>query len=164
MLLPQMPKPEVPHEQYEQTYYEGFTQTIYTIDEEKQFPDGRLIVSTTDTKGVITHANDAFVIMSGWSREELMGSLHSILRHPDMPRAAFKDLWDTISTGTKWHGYVKNLRKNGGFYWVYATVVPNVRNGEIKSYTSVRRKPSRTKINELSAVYKDMLAAERAGS
>ena len=164
MRLPQMPVPQLPHRQHELPFYEGFTQTVYTTDEEKQFPDGRLIVSSTDTQGVITHANDAFVIMSGWAREELMGSLHSILRHPAMPKAAFKDLWDTVSTGTKWHGYVKNLRKNGGFYWVYATVVPNIRDGEIQGYTSVRRKPSRSKVTELGALYEQMLAAERSAS
>lgn len=161
MRLPPMPVPELPHEQHELHYHEGFSHTVYTTDEEKQFPDGHLIVSSTDTQGVITHANDAFVIMSGWERDELMGTLHSILRHPCMPKAAFADLWDTVGAGKKWHGYVKNLRKNGGFYWVYATVVPNIRDGELKGYTSVRRKPSRSKVNELSALYQQMLTAER---
>lgn len=161
MHLPQMPVPSVPYQEHRLCYYEGFEQTIYTTNEETQFPDGRLIVSTTDLTGVITHANDAFVIMSGWEREDLIGSLHSILRHPDMPRAAFQDLWETVGAGKKWHGYVKNLRKDGGFYWVYATVVPNIREGKIKGYTSVRRKPSRSKIEELSKLYEQMMAAER---
>ena len=156
-----MPVPQLPHRQHELPFYEGFTQTVYTTDEEKQFPDGRLIVSSTDTQGVITHANDAFVIMSGWAREELMGSLHSILRHPDMPKAAFKDLWDTVEAGKKWHGYVKNLRKDGSHYWVYATAVPNIRQGKIVGYTSVRRKPSRTRIEALIPVYRDWLAQEK---
>ena len=73
---------------------------------------------------------------------------HNIVRHPDMPRAAFKDLWDTVNKGEKWQGYVKNLRKDGGYYWVKATVIPNIRNGQVVSYTSVRRKPSRTKVDE----------------
>ena len=75
---------------------------------------------------------------------------------PDMPAAAFKDLWDTIMAGKKWHGYVKNLRKDGGFYWVRAVVVANVRCGTIVSYTSVRREPSRAKIAEVEALYRTM--------
>ena len=160
MRLPQMPVPQLPHRQHELPFYEGFTQTVYTTDEEKQFPDGRLIVSSTDTQGVITHANDAFVIMSGWAREELMGSLHSILRHPDMPKAAYQDLWATLKAGKKWHGYVKNLCKDGSHYWVYATAVPNVRGGQVVGYTSVRRKPSRKAIEEAQAQYRQLLAAE----
>ena len=78
-----------------------------------------------------------------------------------MPKAAFKDLWDTVGAGKKWHGYVKNLCKDGAHYWVYATAVPNIRGGKTVGYTSVRRKPSRRKIEELSAVYKEWLAAER---
>ncbi len=80
---------------------------------------------------MITAANQSFVDMSGYSLEELIGAPHHILRHPFMPGPAFKDLWDTISAGKKWHGYVKNLRKDGRYYWVYATVIPNVRNGKI---------------------------------
>jgi aerotaxis receptor len=79
-----------------------------------------------------------------------------------MPRAAFADLWATVQTGRKWHGYVKNLRKDGAFYWVYATVVPNVRNGVCVGYTSVRRKPSRSKINEHAALYARLRAEEGA--
>lgn len=141
--------------------YGGQMRQVYTIDEEKAFPEGRLITSCTDTNGVITHANEAFVLMSGWTREELIGMPHSILRHPDMPKAAFADLWDTVAAGDKWHGYVKNLRKNGGFYWVYATVIPNIRQGVIRGYTSVRRKPSRAKIAECEALYRQMRLNER---
>lgn len=78
-----------------------------------------------------------------------------------MPKAAFKDLWDTVEAGKKWHGYVKNLRKDGSHYWVYATAVPNIRQGKIAGYTSVRRKPSRTRIEELIPVYRDWLAQEK---
>ena len=134
------------------------TQHEYLLD------DDTTLMSTTDLKSLITHANDAFVKVSGYSLHELTGQPHNLVRHPDMPKAAFKDLWDTVSTGTKWHGYVKNLRKNGGFYWVYATVVPNIRDGEIQGYTSVRRKPSRSKVTELGALYEQMLAAERSAS
>ena len=112
---------------------------------------------STDLSGLITHVNDAFVEMSGYTEAELLGAPHHILRHPDMPPAAFADLWATVSAGRKWHGYVKNLRKDGTYYWVYATAVPNVRNGAICGYTSVRRKPSRAKIAEVSALYAQML-------
>ena len=78
-----------------------------------------------------------------------------------MPAVAFKGLWETIEKGIKWHGYVKNLRRDGGFYWVYATVVGNVRNGKLVGYSSVRREPSRTKVIELAAVYAGLLAEER---
>jgi aerotaxis receptor len=81
-----------------------------------------------------------------------------------MPKIAFKGLWDDLAARKKWHGYVKNLRKDGSFYWVYATAVPNIRNGEVVGYTSVRRKPSRTRIAELERVYRQWLAEEKAAS
>lgn len=120
---------------------------------ETPYPDGKLIVSTTNPEGIITHVNRAFVEMSGYREDELIGAPHSILRHPDMPPAAFKDLWDTVERGEKWQGFVKNLRKDGGYYWVKATVIPNVRAGKVVGYTSVRRKPSRTKVDECIALY-----------
>ena len=100
--------------------------------------------------------------MSGYTREELIGTPHCVLRHPDMPRAVFQELWDTLSAGQKWHGYVKNLRKDGGFYWVYASAVPNVREGQIVGYTSVRRKPSRKRIEQAIALYAQMKAQPAA--
>ena len=120
---------------------------------ESPFPEGRLIVSRTDPEGIITHVNQSFIDMSGYSKEELLGAPHYILRHPDMPPLAFKGLWDTLAKGEKWQGYVKNLRKDGGFYWVKATVIANVRNDKVVGYTSVRRKPSRQKIAECSSLY-----------
>jgi len=138
-------------------YADGSSRMATIVDQEVPFPEGRLIVSRTDTQGVITHVNQAFIDMSAYSREELIGAPHYILRHPDMPAAAFKDLWDTISAGRKWHGYVKNLRKDGAFYWVHAVVVPNVREGKIIGYSSVRRKPSRRKVQESAALYREML-------
>ncbi len=143
--------------EHQLTYADGYSRRIYVVDKEIPFPEGRLIVSSTDTVGVITHANEAFVRMSGYSLEELMGEQHYILRHPDMPAVAFKGLWDTISSGQKWHGYVKNLRKDGCYYWVHAAVVPNIRNGRIVGYTSVRRKPSRSKVAECTELYKTLM-------
>jgi aerotaxis receptor len=138
------------------TYHDGSTQEVTIVDQEVPYPDGKLIVSRTDAAGVITHANQAFIEMSGYTLDELIGTNHYILRHPDMPAAAFKDLWVTIQSGKKWHGYVKNLRKDGTFYWVKATVIPNIRNGELMGYTSVRRKPSRSKVDSCAALYRKM--------
>jgi PAS domain S-box-containing protein len=149
-------KPENIVGEYQETtlnLYGGFSRKIYYSGLETPYPDGKLIVSTTDPDGTITHVNQAFVDMSGYSEEELIGVPHSILRHPDMPPAAFKELWDTVQKGDKWQGFVKNLRKDGGYYWVKATVIPNIRNGKIVGYTSVRRKPSKTKVDECIKLY-----------
>jgi len=164
MRLTDMSLPEAPSVASTLTYTDGSSRKVYATDIEVMFPLGRLIVSRTDPTGVITHANDAFVEMSGYTRDELIGTPHHVLRHPDMPKIAFKGLWDDIAAGKKWHGYVKNLRKDGAYYWVYATAVPNVRNGAIVGYTSVRRKPSRTRVNELIPVYQQWLDQEKAAS
>jgi aerotaxis receptor len=148
------------YREYQLKYFEGNTRTVLVLDTEVPFPDGKLIVSRTDTKGVITHANQAFVEMSGYTESELIGQPHSILRHPDMPAIAFKDVWDTLSQGKKWKGYVKNLRKDGSYYWVYATAVANVRNGVVVGFTSVRRKPSRDRVNECIPLYAELRAKE----
>lgn len=133
--------------------YGSGSRKVYYTAIETPYPDGKLIVSTTNKAGIITHVNQSFIEMSGYSEEELINAPHSILRHPDMPSVAFKDLWDTVNKGEKWQGIVKNLRKDGGYYWVKATVIPNIRNGQVVGYTSVRRKPSRTKVNECIALY-----------
>ncbi|MCG3879177.1 PAS domain-containing protein [Psychrobacter sp. Ps6] len=154
--IPDAHKPDLPAEQITLTYYDGTSRTVYDTGIERPYPDGKLIVSRTDLDGIITHVNDAFVEISGYSVDELIGQPQSILRHPDMPKAAYKDLWDTAESGRKWHGYVKNLCKDGSHYWVYATVVPNVRRGETVGYTSVRRKPSRSKIEAALSQYAQM--------
>lgn len=138
-------------------YYDGAERVAKIVDQEVPYPDGKLIVSRTDIKGFITHVNQAFVDMSGYTREELIGANHNILRHPDMPAIAFKGLWDTVERGEKWQGFVKNLRKDGTYYWVKATVIPNIRNGQLLGYTSVRRKPSRSKIRESEALYATLM-------
>lgn len=135
-----------------QLYHSIIRQVFYT-EIETPYPDGKLIVSRTTPEGIITHVNQSFVEMSGYAEEELIGAPHSILRHPDMPPIAFKGLWDTLARGEKWQGFVKNLRKDGGFYWVKATVIPNIRHGQLMGYTSVRRKPSRTKVEECMKLY-----------
>jgi aerotaxis receptor len=146
--------------EYYWRYFDGTSRRLLVSDIETRFPTGELIVSQTDIEGIITMCNEAFVHMSGWNREQLMGAPHSILRHPDMPKAAFGDLWTTVDQGTRWSGYVKNLRRDGGFYWVYATVIPKIVNGVVVGHTSVRREPSRDKVEELAAVYVTMLAEE----
>ncbi|RMX14913.1 PAS domain S-box protein [Vandammella animalimorsus] len=164
MAFPPMQPADDAQQTHTLRFHDGSSRTVQVSQREIPYPDGRLIISRTDLQGIITHANEAFVELSGYTREELIGQPHCVLRHPDMPRAAFKDLWDTVAAGKKWHGYVKNLRKDGAHYWVYATAVPNVRNGQIVGYTSVRRKPSRKKIAEMSALYQQWLAAQGSAS
>lgn len=111
------------------------------------------LLTETDEKGIVTYANDAFLKIANWNREDIMGQPHNVIRHPDMPHAAFKSLWDDIQTKGFWTGYVKNARKGGGFYWVYATVIRVIdRNGTI-NYISVRVKPSRDDIKKAEALY-----------
>lgn len=138
------------------TYTGGNTRRVYVTPIETPYPHGKLIVSRTDTRGIMTQCNQSFVEMSGYGEAELIGQPHCLLRHPDMPAAAFRDLWETVQAGRQWHGYVKNLRKDGGHYWVYATVVPNVRDGKIVGFTSVRREPSREKVAAAEAQYQEM--------
>lgn len=158
--LDDMAKPTGDATEYNLTFFDGTTRTVYDTGVERPYPDGRLIVSRTDLNGVLTHVNDAFVEISGYTEDELIGKPQHILRHPDMPKAAYADLWKTVKEGKKWYGYVKNLCKDGSHYWVYATVVPNVRRGQTVGYTSVRRKPSRSKIEETAAQYLTMKGAE----
>ena len=105
---------------------------------ETKVPDGELIVSRTDLNGVITYANDTFIEISGFTLEELIGTNHNIVRHPDMPKVAFSNLWETINSGKKWNGNVKNIRKDKGFYWVNATISGVYKDGKLVEYKSIR--------------------------
>ena len=120
---------------------------------EYDFPGEELLMSTTDHQGVMQHCNAAFARVSGFEMDELMGQPHNIVRHPDMPPEAYKDMWATIGHGRSWIGIVKNRRKNGDFYWVRAHVTPIMENGKPRGYMSVRSKPSRAEIKETEALY-----------
>lgn len=123
---------------------------------ELPFPKGRYIVSRTDLKGIITYVNDTFVEVSGFSREELIGKNHNIVRHPDMLPGAFAWLWDTLKEGRPWRGMVKNRCKSGDYYWVDALVVPVLKNNETIGYMSVRTEPSRQQIRDAEALYEKL--------
>lgn len=123
-------------------------------NQEIQMKKGQILISRTDLKGIITYANDEFVDISGYSRDELMGKNHNIVRHPDMPAAAFEDLWLTLKALNPWQGIVKNRAKAGGYYWVEANVLPVFKNGKVHEYLSVRRPPSRDKIEQAEQLYR----------
>jgi len=123
-------------------------------DIEYVLKDDDAIVSKTDLKGKITYVNSRFVEVSGFTEEELLGSPHNLVRHPDMPEEAFADLWATLKAGLPWGGMVKNRRKNGDYYWVLANVTPVKENGQAIGYMSVRTKPSREQIEEASRLYR----------
>lgn len=125
---------------------------------EQTMKDGAILASRTDLKGIITYANKAFIEISGFSKEELIGKNHNIVRHPDMPPEAFEDLWDAVKQSKPWVGLVKNRCKNGDFYWIKATVSPVMENGHVIEYMSVRTKPSRQQIAEAETLYQDINA------
>jgi len=129
------------------------------IDEAYTFDKG-LIVSSTDLKGIITYANRKFCEIAGYSKDELIGKNHNIVRHPDMPKAAFQEVWDTIKNKKEWTGIVKNLRKDGRYYWVYSHISPIMVDDEITGYTAARRPASDTEIEEIIPVYKELLEKE----
>jgi len=130
--------------------------------DEEYFFEGRAIVSETDLEGVITFANRKFCEISGYSAAELVGEPHNIIRHPDMPKAAFAQVWKTIEAGTIWHGLVKNLRKDGKYYWVDTEVSPMYdNNGKVKGYMAARKPASRKNIEETAEIYKKMIEQEK---
>jgi len=120
---------------------------------ERSFAESERIISTTNHKGIITSYNETFFKVSGFSAEELDGKNHNVVRHPDMPPAAFEDLWNTVKKNNSWMGIVKNRCNNGDHYWVDAFVTPISENGEINEYQSVRCKPSADRVKRAEAVY-----------
>jgi len=129
------------------------------IDEEYTFEKG-LIVSSTNLNGMITYANRKFCETSGYAKNELIGNNHHLVRHPDMPKVLFVEIWDTIQSGKEWTGIVKNLRKDGSYYWVHSHISPMESNGEIVGYTAARRPASATEVEETIPVYRDLLDKE----
>ena len=120
---------------------------------EHDYPESWVIVSTTDTKGIITYCNKPFIEISGFDESELIGVNHNVIRHPDMPPAAFKNLWDTVKKGKPWRGIVKNRCKNGDHYWVDAYVTPVYEGETLVGYQSVRTKPTRDQITSAERLY-----------
>ncbi|WP_457562019.1 PAS domain-containing protein [Caminibacter pacificus] len=137
---------------------------VTPIDKEVFLKEEDFIVSKTDLKSRILYGNKIFIQISGWEENELLGQPHNILRHPDMPRAAFKILYDHIENGKEWFGFVKNLRKDGGFYWVFANISPTFdTNGNIIGYYSVRRKPREGFKNVIEPLYSHLKSIEQSG-
>jgi aerotaxis receptor len=124
--------------------------------QEYDYPASQMLVSATDLKGRIQYCNPTFIAVSGYTRDELIGKAHNIIRHPDMPPEAFADLWKTIAEGRPWTALVKNRRKNGDYYWVRANVTPIEERGTVVGYLSVRMKPSRDEIRAADALYAKM--------
>ncbi len=136
---------------------------VTLLDEEYLF-EGRVIISQTDAKGIITFANRMFCEISGYSVDELKGQPHNIIRHPDMPKAAFEKMWETIKGGQVWNGLVKNLRKDGRYYWVDTEILPIYTNDKITGYVAARKPASKKNIQETERLYKKMLEIEVKGN
>lgn len=133
---------------------------------ERVLREDEFIVSKTDLKGRIVYGNRTFIEFSGYTEAELLGVQHNIVRHPDMPRAVFKLLWDTIQSGQECFAYVKNLARDGSYYWVFANVTPSYdAQRNLIGYFSVRRKAKPEAIKAVTQLYKAMLEEEqRAGA
>ena len=135
---------------------------------EEEGLDARALITRTDTKGIITFASKAYRDMTKYSKNELIGKPHSIVRHPLMPEAAFRDMWDTIQKGEHWEGMVRNLRKDGKYYWVIVQVDPIDEYGntiyhqpeKIAGYVAVRREPTREEVAQADKLYRQMRKAE----
>jgi len=129
------------------------------FDQQYDYPATEQLVSVTDLKGTIRYCNPAFIKVSGFAREQLVGQPHNIVRHPDMPTAAFADMWDTLRTGKSWTALVKNRRQDGTFYWVRANVTPVMDGGVAIAYLSVRTKPERQEVDAIIPIYASMQGA-----
>lgn len=131
--------------------------------QEYPFPRGQTLVSTTDLKGRILYCNPSFIEVSGYEREELLGQPHNIVRHPDMPEEAYRDMWQTIASGQPWSAPVKNRRKDGDFYWVMANVTPLMDGDQPSGYMSVRTEATREQIQNAERLYQTLRAEKAAG-
>jgi aerotaxis receptor len=131
--------------------------------QEYPFPPGQTLVSTTDLQGNIKYCNPAFIHVSGFARNELVGQPHNLIRHPDMPEEAYRDMWATIKSGRPWSAMVKNRRKDGSFYWVRANVTPLMEGTQPIGFMSVRTEPQRAEIDAATALYAKMRAEKTSG-
>jgi len=130
---------------------------------QKEMAENDFIVSKTDLTGKITYCNKIFMKMAEYSEDELLGKPHSIIRHPDMPKAVFKFLWDTIPTKQEVFAFVVNKTKNNNHYWVFTNVTASVdKNGKIIGYYSVRRKPNPKALEVIIPLYKEMIRVEKS--
>jgi len=134
--------------------------SVVPIDEEYVF-EGRAIISQTDLQGIITFANRQFSSVSGYKVEELTGKSHNIIRHPDMPREVFEQMWKTIKSGQAWNGLLKNLRKDGLYYWVEIEILP-IKDEEdtVTGYIATGKSASQNSMHETAELYKKMLETE----
>jgi aerotaxis receptor len=136
------------------------------VNDSKAYVDGKeyilterdLLISKTDLNSIITYVSDDLIRVSGFSKEEMLGSPHNIFRHPDMPKIVFAGLWKTIKQGVVWSGLVKNKTKSGGFYWVMAVITPIREHGKTIGYMSVRNKPNRKDVENAAKEYAEMRA------
>jgi PAS domain S-box-containing protein len=138
--------------------------TITQTGASRTFGDDEVIVSKTDLQGRITYVNDVFLRVARYEEGDVIGKPHSIIRHPDMPRAVFGLLWQEIQQGHEIFAYVKNLAADGAHYWVFAHVTPSYRDGVMIGYHSNRRSPDRTAVAAISPIYATLLAEERRHS
>ena len=135
---------------------------VTPVDEEYMYV-GDVIISQTDLKGNITYANRMFCDTSGYRANELNGKPHNIIRHPDMPKAAFEKMWDTIKSGQSWNGIVKNMRKDGLYYWVDTEILPLVDSDDnVTGYIAARKPAARKNIEETKEIYAKMLEIEKS--
>ena len=131
------------------------------MEKEMILDDFAFLVSETDEKGNILFANDDFCKLAEYTVDELIGKPHNMVRHKDMPKAAFKDLWETVKKDQVWSGFVKNATKSGNYYWVFATVFPTITSDGKKGFLSCRRKATIAEINEHISIYKNLIAQEK---
>lgn len=158
--LPEMEKPPLMSRVFELHYYDAAPREVYATEKSEHVKEGSLLVSNTDAHGIINYVNRAFVETTGYTQDELIGLPHCIVRHPDMPAAIFENMWSKLNAGEEWHGYLKNLCKNGNYYWVNANIKPTIIDEHITGYTSVRRAINPKLIVQLEALYAEMLRQE----
>ncbi len=130
---------------------------------ETEVPENELIISRTDLKGIITYVNDTFAEISGYAPSELIGQPHSIVRHPDMPKSTFKEVWQSLEVGKSWSGFIKNIRKDRGYYWVEADISGIYKDGKLVAYKSVRAPMREDKKIQMQKYY-DRLRKEEEGN